>query len=170
MLLVSALQRIDSAICIHILPPCWISLPPTPMPDIQVTTGHQAELPGLIYSRFPLLIGFVHAQPCLALYNPMDCGLPGFSVHGVLQARILEWVSMTYSGDLSDPGIKSTSLMSPASAGGFSTTSCPGKSPSSVQFSSVAPSCPTVGDPMNRSTPGLPVYHQLPEFTQTHVH
>ena len=46
----------------------------------------------------------------------------------------------------------------------------PGKSPSSVQFSSVAPSCPTLGDPMNRSTPGLPVYHQLPEFTQTHVH
>ena len=40
----------------------------------------------------------------------------------------------------------------------------------SVQFSSVAQSCPTVCDPMNRSTPGLPVHHQLPEFTQTHVH
>ena len=41
---------------------------------------------------------------------------------------------------------------------------------SSVQFSSVAQSCPTLCDLMNRSTPGLPVHHQLPEFTQTHVH
>ena len=40
----------------------------------------------------------------------------------------------------------------------------------SVQFSSIAQSCPTFCDPMNRGTPGLPVYHQLPEFTQTHVH
>ena len=41
---------------------------------------------------------------------------------------------------------------------------------SSVQFSSVAQSCLTLCDPMNRSTPGLPVHHQLLEFTQTHVH
>ena len=39
----------------------------------------------------------------------------------------------------------------------------------SVQFSSVAQSCPTLCDPMNRSTPGHPVHHQLPEFTQTRV-
>ena len=39
-----------------------------------------------------------------------------------------------------------------------------------VQFSSVAQSCPTLCNPMNRSTPGLPVHHYLPEFTQTHVH
>ena len=37
-------------------------------------------------------------------------------------------------------------------------------------FSSVAQSCPTLCDPMNCSTPGLPIHHQLPEFTQTHVH
>ena len=42
--------------------------------------------------------------------------------------------------------------------------------PSSVQFSSVTQSCPTLCDPMNRSMPGLPVHHQLPEFTQIHVH
>ena len=41
---------------------------------------------------------------------------------------------------------------------------------SSVQFSSVAQSCPTLCEPMNSSMPGLPVHHQLPEFTQTHVH
>ena len=40
----------------------------------------------------------------------------------------------------------------------------------SVQFSSVAQSCPTLCDPMNRSTPGLPVHHHLLEFTQTQVH
>ena len=39
-----------------------------------------------------------------------------------------------------------------------------------VQFSSVAQSCPTLCDPMSRSTPGLPVHHQLLESTQTHVH
>ena len=38
------------------------------------------------------------------------------------------------------------------------------------QFSSVAQSCPTLCSPMNRSTPGLPVHHQLPEFIQTQVH
>ena len=41
---------------------------------------------------------------------------------------------------------------------------------SPVQFSSVTQVCPTLCDPMNRSTPGLPVHHQLPEFAQTHVH
>ena len=41
---------------------------------------------------------------------------------------------------------------------------------SSVQFISVTQSCPTLCDPMNCSMPGLPVHHQLPEFTQTHVH
>ena len=41
---------------------------------------------------------------------------------------------------------------------------------SSVQFSSIVQSCPTLCDPMNHSMPGLPVHHQLPEFTQTHIH
>ena len=45
---------------------------------------------------------------------------------------------------------------------------CSNKDP--VQFSSVAQSCPNLCDPMDCSTPGLPVHHQLPEFTQTHVH
>ena len=41
---------------------------------------------------------------------------------------------------------------------------------SSVSVSSVIHSCPTLGNPMSRSTPGLPIHHQLPEFTQIHVH
>ena len=40
----------------------------------------------------------------------------------------------------------------------------------SVQFSSVAQACPTLCDPMNRSTPGFPVHRQLPKFTQTHAY
>ena len=44
------------------------------------------------------------------------------------------------------------------------------KNVSSVQLSSVTQSCPSLWDPKNRSMPGLPVHHQLPEFTQTHVH
>ena len=48
---------------------------------------------------------------------------------------------------------------------GISNLTCP-----SDQIRSVAQSCPTLCDPMNHSTPGLPVHHQLPEFTQTHVH
>ena len=45
-----------------------------------------------------------------------------------------------------------------------------GQQATSVQFSSVAQSCLTLCNPMDWSTPGLPVHHQLPEFTQTHVH
>ena len=46
------------------------------------------------------------AQSCLILCDPMDWGLPGFSVHRNLQARILEWVSIPSPGDLPDPGIQ----------------------------------------------------------------
>ena len=46
----------------------------------------------------------------------------------------------------------------------------PVKTVGAIQFSSVAQSCPTLSDPMNRSTPGLPVHHHHPESTQTHVH
>ena len=43
---------------------------------------------------------------CPALCNPMDCCLPGSSIQGIFQARILEWVTIPFSGDLSDPGIE----------------------------------------------------------------
>ena len=56
----------------------------------------------------------IHAQLCLTLCNPMDCSLPGSSVHGISQARILEWVAISFSEDLSDPEIKHTSPAAPA--------------------------------------------------------
>ena len=52
----------------------------------------------------------------------------------------------------------------------FPDTVLQSRNQSSLQFSSVAQSCPTLCDPMDCSMPGLPVHHQLPEFTQTHVH
>ena len=46
------------------------------------------------------------AQLCLTLCGPVDCSLPGSSVRGILQARILEWVAISFSRDLPDPGIE----------------------------------------------------------------
>ena len=62
-------------------------------------------------------------QLCPTLCDPMDCSPPGSSVHGILQARVLEWVACPPPGDLPDPGIEPSSLVSPALAGGFFTTS-----------------------------------------------
>ena len=77
-------------------------------------------------------------------------------------------------GDLPDPGIEPLSLASHVLAGGFFTMELSGKPLiifiRSDQIRSVAQLCPTLCDPMNHSTPGLPVHHQLPEFTETHVH
>ena len=62
------------------------------------------------------------AQSCLTLCDPVDCGPQGSSVHGILQARILEWVAISYSRDLPEPGIKPASLKPPTLADGFCTT------------------------------------------------
>ena len=43
---------------------------------------------------------------CPTLCDPMDCSLPGSSFHGILQARVLEWVAIPFSGDLPNPGIE----------------------------------------------------------------
>ena len=43
---------------------------------------------------------------CLTLCHPMDCSLPGSSIHGIFQARILEWVAISFSRESSESGIK----------------------------------------------------------------
>ena len=67
------------------------------------------------------LVRTVHAcaQSCLTLCDPMDCSPPGYSVHGILWARILEWVAICYSRGSPDPGTEPMSLVSPALAGGY---------------------------------------------------
>jgi len=57
----------------------------------------------------------------------MDCRPPGSSVHRIFQARILEWVAISFSSDLPDPGMEPMSLASPTLAGRFFTTVPPGK-------------------------------------------
>ena len=118
------------------------------------------------------------AQPRLTLCDSMDCSLRGSSVHGILQARILEWVAISFSRRSSQPrdgtripskGTSNFSFVHP-NINSTSKKRVVGMTFSSVQFSSVAQLCPTLCDPMNHSTPGHPVHHQLPEFTQTHVH
>ena len=64
------------------------------------------------------------AQLCLTLCDPRDCSPPGSSVHGIVQARILEWVTISFSRWSSHKEIKPSS---PALAGGFFTTVPPGK-------------------------------------------
>ena len=100
-----------------------------------------------------------------ALYPTWLLGPWGFS-------RQEYWSGLLFpsSADLSDPEMEQEPLMSPALASGFLTTSATWEALLLIQFSSVAQSCPTLCDPMNRSTPGLPVHHQHPEFTQTHIH
>ena len=137
------------------------------------------------------------SQSCQTLSNPMDCRLPGSSVHGIFQARVLEWGAIAFSNVLLIFTLfcclKESFLL-----GGHDFCVCHFLNItilgfifvfnllkiifvryegwiklfciSSVQFSSVTQSCLTLCDPMNRSTPGLPVHHQLPEFTRTHVH
>ena len=61
-------------------------------------------------------------QSCPALCNTMVCSLPGSSVRGILQARILEWVAMPSSRDLPNSRIEPMSFMPPALAGRFFTT------------------------------------------------
>ena len=72
-------------------------------------------------------------QSCLTLCNPMDCSLPGSSVHGILQARILEWVAISFSNLIQCPQQNN----SPAAK--------------SLQL------CPTLCDPIDGSRPGSPV-------------
>ena len=83
---------------------------------------------------------------------------------------ILYWSGLLFpsTGDLPN---SRTEPKSPALTSTFFTTESPGKPQHiDVQFSSVVQSCLPLCNPMDCSTPGLPVHHQLPEFTQTHVH
>ena len=108
------------------------------------------------------------AKSRLTLCDPAHCSLPGSSVHVISQARILEWVDISFSKGSSQPRDRTH-------------ISCTGRwilyhwatreAPYTFihQFSLVAQSCLTLCDPMNCSTPGVPVHHQLPEFTQTQL-
>ena len=69
------------------------------------------------------LFYFSVAQLCPTLCDPMDYSLPGSSLHGIFQARVLEWIAVSFSGDLLDPGIEPVFLESPT----FFIIALPGK-------------------------------------------
>ena len=112
----------------------------------------------LFYKR---QITFMHCskslQSYLTLCDPMDYSPPGSSVHGILQARIPEWLWFPSPGHLPDPGIN------PHLCGSCTAGSLPLAPPvSSVQSFSLI----WFWDPMDCSMPGFPVHHQLPELAQ----
>ena len=80
-----------------------------------------AEVGNLISGSSALSQLYTQLHPTLC--EPMDCSLPGSSVHGISQARILEWVAISFSRDLPHPEIDLSTLVSPALASGFLTTS-----------------------------------------------
>ena len=103
--------------------------------EIKTTVGSTEHL--LCYA---MLCYAKSLQSCPTLCDPIDSSPPGSAIPGILQARTLEWVAISFP-DARKWKVKVKSL-------------------SRVRL------C----DPMNRSMPGLPVHHQLPEFTQTHIH
>ena len=78
----------------------------------------------VVLQRAVLRCAVLSLQLCPTLCNPIDCSLPGSSVHGILQARIPEWVTMPSPGNLPDPGIKPGS---PALEADALTSERPGK-------------------------------------------
>ena len=110
------------------------------------------------------------AQSCPTLCDPLDCSPPGPSVHKICQARTLEWRAI--------PFLRGTSWsrdqiqVSHITGRFFTIWATREASTLAHQFSSVQSlsHVQLFATPMNRSTPGLPVHHQLSEFTQTHVH
>ena len=65
----------------------------------------------LLYAIELITMKVLVVQSCLTLCNPMDCSPPGSSIHGIFQARILEWVAMPSPGGLPDPGIEPRSTV-----------------------------------------------------------
>ena len=121
-MLVSSIQQSDSVTHIHI---CIYTH--TFFSDIISIIGYHK-----ILGRVPCALYTVRGVParsCLTVCDPVDCSPPGSSVHGILQARILEWLPFPSPGDLPDPGIKPLFLASPALTGGFFTSWAAGEAP-----------------------------------------
>ena len=79
----------------------------------------------MTFGRLLSLVCVLVVQSSLTLCDPIDCSPPGFSVHGIFQARKLSMFPFPTPGDLPDTGPEPTSLMSPALAGSFTCVSLP---------------------------------------------
>ena len=151
----------------------WNMFPP---PSPLVTPIHPSD-PSLGFISPEILLHAKLIQLCTTLCNPMDRSMPGLSVHGILQARILEWVTLPFSRGSSWLTDRTCVSCSACIAGRFFTTEPLEKPRNPLQFSSVQSlSCvqlfltPWTAAHLTAHQDSLPVHHQLPEFTQTHVH
>ena len=109
-------------------------------------------------------------QSSLTLCDPMDCRPPDSSVHGILQAKTLDWIAMRSSRESSQA--RDWTQVSDIAGRFFTNWAIREALYIIIQFSSVQ-SLSRVrlfATPMKCNTPGLPVHHQLPEFTQILVH
>ena len=121
-------------------------------------------------------------QLCPNLCNPIDGSPPGSTIPGILQARTLESIAISFlqcmkvksESEVAQSCPTHSNPMDCSLPGSFVHGTCQKRVLEWVaiasHFSSVAQSCPALCNTMNGSTPGLPVHHQLPEFTQSHVH
>ena len=135
---------------------------------IHISTLFQILFP---YRSLKVKVKFTQSCPTL-------CDLMDYTVPGILQSQILEWVAFPFSRGSSQPRDRTQVF---CIAGGFFTSWATREAhigryralnavPFAILFSSVAQSRLTLCNPMDCSTPGFPVHHQLPEFAQTHVH
>ena len=150
------------------------------------------------------LVSFICSCVCVlsyiwVFYDPMYCSPPGSSGHMISQARVLEWIAISYFKGCFWPRIKPISLASPTMAGGFFTIVPPVFAQLQIvrevritedliltellacicyslcqmlccYYYSVAKSCLILWDLMDCSITGIPVLHYLPEYVRTHVH
>ena len=107
-------------------------------------------------------------QSCPTLCDPLYCSLPGSSSTGFSRQEYWSGCQALLQGIFLTQGSNPQLLCLLYWKASSLSLVPPGKLKDQIR--SVAQSCPTLCDPMNRSTPGLPIHHQLPEFTQTHVH
>ena len=129
-----------------------------------ITHGIQESFQAPVYKPAKSL------QSCLTLWNPMDYRLSGSSVHGILQARTLEWIVMPLTRGSSWPRDQTWISCVSCTAGNSLLLS---HQESTSRFLSLVWSLSCVRlfvTPMDCSTPGFPVHHQLLELAQTHVH
>ena len=129
----------------------------SPLPDIFI----------FIFLVIGILLLFLVTQLCPTLGDPMDCSMLGFPVLHYLPG-LLKLRSIASMMPSNHPILYHSLLL--LSSIFLSIRVFSNESVLHIRFSSVAQSCPTLGDPMDCSTPGLLIHHQLLEFTQTHVH
>ena len=111
---------------------------------------------------------------CPTLCDPMDCSLPGSSLHGILQARILKWVAISFSRESSQ--LRDWTWVSCTAGRRFNLwvtreeCVCYRTYQVFILVVQLLSHGPILWDSTNCSTPGFPVLHYLPEFAQTHIH